>query len=174
MSFHQSFSNGKFTIHSSNVGQIGNGNTMYTNNGTVYGFGNGATVMSSQSSEDFNVKGSDVEVDIDGVKYQGKNNIVVKNGDVFVDGVSQGAHATLPVSRSYNVQITGKQIDSVNTAGSATVNGNCTKLSTGGSATVTGNVEHLSAGGSANVTGNAGSVSAGGSVNVGSTSGRRW
>jgi len=127
--------------------------------------------LTSQPSEDISVKGTDVEMEIDGVMYKANNSISVKNGVVYVDGVSQGAHKTLPVSRSYDVKITGKQIDTVNTGGSATVNGNCTKLSSGGSATVTGDVGSLSAGGSATVSGNAGTVSAGGSVKVGSQGG---
>jgi hypothetical protein len=117
-------------------------------------------------NKDFEVMGNNVTANINGVNYVGKKSIYVSNGVVFVDGTSQGEHAAT-TNRIYNVTITGDRVESVNTAGSATVNGNRNKLSSGGSANVVGDVQHLSAGGSATVSGNAGNVSAGGSVNVG-------
>ena len=99
------------------------------------------------SSTQVEIDGIDGTCVVNGVVYKG-NNVSVRNGVVYVDGVKQTGE-----NLGYNVTVE--------------VKGNCGKITTAGAVTVTGNSEDIRTTGSVHVGGNAGSGQTTGSVTVG-------
>lgn len=89
----------------------------------------------STNSGDFvSVEGSGVQTTINGKIYTGKSSVLIKNNEVWIDGIKQdkGYDSSNNYNHTYNVEVSGDRIDKINTVGRVTVTGNCGDINTTG------------------------------------------
>jgi len=92
-------------------------------------------------------------ISIGGRTYVG-NNVSILNNRVFIDGVEQTEGYAKDGQHSYEVTVNATNLESLDTVGAVTVNGNCGKIDTTGSVTVRGDSGSIDTTGAVNVGGN--------------------
>lgn len=121
-------------------------------------------VVTYEDSNDKEKEMNKITINGKTIEYPGSGDIVIKDGEIMVNGVTVEECAANP-----NIVIEGN-VTSLACDGSVEVRGNTGSIDCGGSCNVTGNVEgDINAGGSINCKNVSGNIDAGGSVHCKNT-----